>query len=244
MLTVARRPRLIDEAAERIQQLINQQAIKPGSRLPSERDLATQLGLGRTSIREGLRTLEMVGLIETVPGKGIFLRESLGAPFKKLIQSWLSLHKGTVQELIELREAIETQAAYLTAMRAAPKDIHDMVRAVEVMRQATEVNNAEGFVEADNNFHDIIARTTGNSLLRRSLASIAHEIQTFRLATALIGPSMLARSLSDHEKILAAIKSRDPAAAQLAMREHIVRTPKDFKLFSDEPDPATPDKDH
>lgn len=230
VLFATKRSRLSDHAAERIRLLIEEQGIAPGSRLPSERELSRQLGVGRTSVREGLRTLEMIGLIETVPSKGVYLREGTAGPLDKLITSWLSIHKGTVHDLIELREAVETQAACLAANRAAPPLIASMEQAVIAMRWAKDAEDAERFVDADTAFHDAVAEASGNALLRRALASIAREIVTFRMATALLGQTVLERSLADHERVLSAIKARDASAAGAAMREHIVRTPHDLHV--------------
>ncbi len=231
MFIAEKKVRLLDEAADRIKSYIEDHRLQPGMRLPSERDLVKQLSLGRTSIREGLRYLEMLGLIEIQAGKGIYLKDNKENSLNNTFNSWFTLHKGTVRELIELREAIETHSAFLAAMRASARDILDMERAVSIMQVATEQNDAARFVEADTNFHDAIARASGNNLLRRVLGSIAQEIITFRMAAANYGPEMLQRSLTDHTRILKAIVSREPSQALQSMREHIVRTPMDFNLL-------------
>jgi GntR family transcriptional repressor for pyruvate dehydrogenase complex len=233
MYLATKRSRILDEAAEKIRTFIEEQGIQPGSRLPSERDLVKKLGVGRTSVREGLRSLELVGLVEVVPGKGMYLKEKIDAPLQRLIESWLPDHRGMVKELVELREAIETQSAYLAAGRAKESDILDMERAVAIMRAAVPENDVERFVEADTDFHDTIAKASGNGLLRQVLGSIAKEIFTFRMAAAYLGETMLQRSLSDHEAVLKAITEKNPAGALHAMREHIVRTPMDFHLIGE-----------
>jgi len=230
MFIVEKRNRLLDETAERIKNYIEQHKLTPGSRLPSERDLVKHLGVGRTSIREGLRNLEMNGLIEIKAGKGIFLRDNQGSAINQTIQSWLFTHKGTIRELVELREALETHSAFLAAMRATAHDILDMERAVATMRIAAQGNDPEQFVEADTRFHNTIARASGNVLLGKVLESLAKEIISYRRAAAYLGPEMLHRSLSDHTFILKAIIAREPSTALQAMREHIVKTPMDFDL--------------
>jgi GntR family transcriptional regulator, transcriptional repressor for pyruvate dehydrogenase complex len=231
MFLAEKKVRLLDEAADRIKSYIEDHQLQPGMRLPSERDLVKQLSLGRTSIREGLRYLEMLGLIEIKAGKGIYLKDHKESSLNKTINSWFTVHEGTVRELIELREAIETHSAFLAAMRASAMDIIEMEQAVSIMRVAAEQNDVARFVQADTNFHDAIARASGNSLLRRVLGSIAQEIITFRMAAAYFGAEMLQRSLTDHAQILKAIVAREPSQALQAMREHIVRTPMDFNLL-------------
>lgn len=231
MFLSGERRRLSDAAVDQIRRLIDERGLHPGDRIPPERELSRLLGIGRTSLREGLRTLEMSGLIETVPGKGIFLKESVAAPLDALIRSWLSLHQGTVRDLVELREAIETQAAYLAAQRASPHDLATMGEQVSAMRLATAAGDAERFVAADAAFHDAVARASGNHLLRRALTSMAREIRTFQTATARLGQSMLERSLADHEAIWMAIQEHSPVDARRSMRAHIVRTPREFRIL-------------
>src|SRR5262245_43487559 len=238
MFVVANRRRLSDDAAEQIRRLIDEREIRPGERLPPERELARMLCVGRTSVREGLRTLDMMGLIEVVPGKGVFRKAGIAGPLDNVIRSWLSTHKGDLRDLVELREAVETQAASLAAQRAAPEDVAAMERALRVMRLATDDNDAERFVGADTAFHDAIARAGGNRLLRRALESIAREIGTFRMATARLGAAMLERSLADHEAVCRAIKAGDPVAARRAMRQHIVGTPMAFNVLDGTPPAA------
>jgi GntR family transcriptional repressor for pyruvate dehydrogenase complex len=230
-----RRTRLADDVVEQLRQRVAEQGLRPGDRLPSERELARQLGIGRTSLREGLRVLELIGFLEIRPGRGVYLKEGAAAPLGRLIRTWISSQRGTIQELIELREATETKAAALAAERASAADIATLAQVVEQLRAATEANDAAGFVQADTQFHDLIALASGNRLLRRALASIAEETVLYRTATAHLGHAALARSLADHEEIFRAIAAHNPPAAGLAMQQHIVRFPTDFQLLDTVP---------
>jgi GntR family transcriptional regulator, transcriptional repressor for pyruvate dehydrogenase complex len=225
VLVTGRRGRVSDDAAEQIRRLVDEARLQPGDRLPPERELAARLGVGRTSIREGLRVLELTGYVAVVPSKGVFLKEGAAGPFDQLVRAWLLSNQGALRELVELREALETQAAVLAAERATDDDRWAVRRALSRQREATAVADPDAFVAADNAFHDAIARATGNALLRRALAAIAREVETYKLTTARLGPEARDRALADHDRIAAAIEAGDVAAARGAMRSHIVETP-------------------
>ncbi len=216
------RSRLSDDAAEQVRRLIHEGGLRPGDRLPSERDLARQLGVARTSVREGLRSLEIAGFLEIVPGKGTFLRDGASVPFSNAIRSWLARHEGAIVELIELREAIESQAARLAAERSTPEDTVALGAALTLMREATITLEVDRFVEADRVFHDALAQATRNDLIRRALASIARETLSFRQATTSLGRWVMERTIAEHEAILRAIAARDATNAATAMRAHIL----------------------
>jgi GntR family transcriptional repressor for pyruvate dehydrogenase complex len=241
MIQRAGRGRVSDDAAERIRELVAEWGIEPGDRLPPERDLAVRLGVGRTSVREGLRSLEVMGVVEIRPSRGVFLKGDAAAPLNGFIRSWLSAHRGSLQALVELREALETQAAALAASRADGDDFHAMRKALSAQRAAFDGDDHTAFVEADDAFHDAIARAAGNGLLRRALTSVAQEIRVYKLATARIGVEARRRPLADHAAVIAAIEAGDVAAAREAMRTHIVQTPLDIGVLAEDAPASPPD---
>lgn len=237
MLT-ARRARISDDAADQVRRLAEDRGLRPGDRIPPERELAQLLGVGRTSIREGLRVLEIIGFVEIVPSKGVFLKADASAPLAKLIHGWLWTHRGSVQELIELREALETQAASLAAQRRTDDDLDVLAEALLGMRGVLDLEDGERFVAADDDFHDAIARAGRNPLVRRALSSINQEVQAYKLTTARLGRWYRERAVDDHERVLAALQASDPERAAAAMRQHIVQTPHDFHLLDEQPEDA------
>ena len=231
MLSSARRPRVSDDAAERILSLADERGLLPGDRLPAERDLAAQLGVARTSVREGLRALELIGLVEIRPSRGVFLKTGPGASLDLVIRSWIASHQGSVTELIELREAIETQSASLAAVRAAPLDIYAIERTLDLQRAAMHAQDIDLFVRGDNAFHDAVAAASQNGLLRQALASLSRDIEVYKTATARLGASAREHAVADHQSIAHAIRSGDEAAARDAMRRHIVETPREIGVL-------------
>lgn len=231
MLSPVRRIRVSDDAAERILQLADQRGLLPGDRLPAERELASQLGVARTSVREGLRALELIGLVEIRPSRGVYLKVGPGATLDLVIRSWIASHQGSVADLIELREALETQSAALAAVRAGPLDVHAIERTLELQRAAMHAHDIDLFVRGDNAFHDAVALASRNGLLRQALASISGDIHVYKTTTARLGESARQHAVNDHGEIAEAIRTGDEAAARLAMRRHIVETPRDIGVL-------------
>lgn len=233
-----RRARVSDDAAEQVRRLVEEWGLQPGDRLPPERELAARLGVGRTSVREGLRVLELIGFVEVLPSRGVFLKEGAAGQLDRLVRSWLSAQRGPLLELVELREALETQVAGLAAERAEPRHWAALDGALTTMRDAENDADPDDFVAADNAFHDAIAGGAGNSLLRRALASVGREVGAYKLTTARLGREARHRALADHVIIAAALHERDVEAARAAMRRHIVVTPRDLGVL-ERPEPLT-----
>lgn len=221
MYVATKRARISDDAAERLRELVEEWGLKPGDRLPPERELAARLGVGRTSVREGLRALELVGFVDVIPSKGVYLKEDAGGRLERRLRAWLTADRGGTRDLIELREALEGQAAALAAARATPVDLATIERQLNAMRAALDDADLEPFVIAEAAFHDAIARASRNGLLRRSLGAIAEEVAAQTLAVAQISADARQRAVAEHAAIVGALRDRDQASASAAMRDHI-----------------------
>jgi GntR family transcriptional repressor for pyruvate dehydrogenase complex len=219
-MTVAR-ARLSDGAAAQVRRLIEQRALGPGDRLPSERDLARELGLARTSVREGLRTLELLGFIAVVPGKGIFLKDGVSGSLGRVLRTWAAVHGGALREVYEARAALEIEAAALAAARTSSEATAAMEQALAAMGSAKDRGDVEGYVEADAAFHDALARASGNGVIRQLLGAIARETLAYRLTTARFGATMLEPSFGGHRPVLDAVLAKAPGPARRAMRRHM-----------------------
>lgn len=234
----ARRARISDDAAEQIRNRVADWGLKPGDRLPPERELAARLGVGRTSVREGLRTLELSGFVDVIPSKGVYLKEDAGGQLDRLVSSWLTADRGGALELIELRAALEGQTAALAATRATPVELATIERAVASMGAgaAAQADTGAGdgaddlaaFTAQDAAVHDAIARASRNGLLRRALGAIARETGAHAAATAALGHPARDRAVAEHGEIVAAIRARDAARAREAMERHVMRVAEDL----------------
>lgn len=215
--------KIYEEIVEQIRELVVRGELKPGDKLPSERDLVERLKVSRASIREALSALEMMGLLEVRSGEGTFMRrlkpESVIAPL-----AWmLSIEKGTVQELLEVRKILEVQAAKLAAQRAQAEDLRELEDALENMRQ--EIINPElGGEKADLQFHYAITRATNNKILILIMDAISDMMQQMlktsreKLYQGKYTPNIL---YSEHAQIYEAIKRKDPKQASECILEHL-----------------------
>jgi GntR family transcriptional regulator, transcriptional repressor for pyruvate dehydrogenase complex len=232
MFVPNRRVRISDDAAEQIRERVEEWGLKPGDRLPPERELATRLGVGRTSVREGLRALELSGFVDVIPSKGVFLKEDPGGKLERTLSAWLTADRGGQLELIELRTALEGQAVALAAERATPVELATIERGLPALRSAVAGGDPAATVSADASFHDAIARASRNGLLRRVLATIGADIsvqvhaQTESGLTGEVGKRMLA----DHEAITTAMKGRDSATARAVMERHVSQVAVDLGI--------------
>lgn len=219
---VSPEPRLYRIVADRIQELIREERINPGERLPSERDLATKLSVSRASLREALLALELGGVIEVRGGSGVYVSAAA--------ESEASLPEAGPGpfEVLSARRLIEAEVAGIAARMATDSAVDAILRAVEEMeRQHADKSSNE---QADRNFHLAIARATGNSALvgvvgylwdqRGSLwHKLKEHFQTEELRLA---------TLADHRAIVEAIAARDPTQAKRAMRAHLERVTRTF----------------
>lgn len=219
---VSPEPRLYRVVADRIQELIREERINPGERLPSERDLATKLSVSRASLREALLALELGGVIEVRGGSGVYVSAAAES------EAGLPEAGPGPFEVLSARRLIEAEVAGIAARMATDSAVDAILRAVEEMeRQHADKSSNE---QADRNFHLAIARATGNSALvgvvgylwdqRGSLwHKLKEHFQTEELRLA---------TLADHRAIVEAIAARDPTQAKRAMRAHLERVTRTF----------------
>lgn len=220
MLEPVKKQRLYREIVEQITQLIAEGKLKIGDRLPPERELMDTLSVSRASLREALKALELMGLIEVRHGEGSFVK---GVSLEALINpmaSALVVQDGTVLEIVEARELLETQIARLAAKRATPEAIKKARAAISMREKFLAENNIPDLIQSDTDFHLAIAEATGNDLLVRMMTGITDILVRARAKTILL-PNMPQDSQESHRKILAAIESGDADAASQAMREHL-----------------------
>jgi GntR family transcriptional regulator, transcriptional repressor for pyruvate dehydrogenase complex len=213
-----RKTRVSEEIIGQVRDLITSGRLKVGDRLPAERELATTLQVGRSTVREAIRAMESLGILEARPGEGTFLvsnpSEQRPDPVTaNAFKSWENQRK-----LFEVRMVIEPDLAALAARRASFEQIVKMRNILE--EQDALVKRGETGIKSDTAFHFLLAEAAGNDVLVRimdSLMSLLHETREATLHTG--GRSV--RSMKQHRTILRAIEARDPVAAERRMREHI-----------------------
>jgi GntR family uxuAB operon transcriptional repressor len=214
--------RLYRIVASRIHELITEENIKAGERLPSERDLATKLSVSRTSLREALIALELGGIVEVRGGSGVYVSD-------KAVPQIVVPEVGPGPfEVLSARRMIEAEVAAIAAKMATDSAIDAILTAVLEMELHHDDRSANEL--ADRNFHLAIARATGNSALVGVVEYLWNQRGTLwhKLKEHFQTEELRQQTLKDHRAILEAIASHDAAGARQAMRAHLERVTRTF----------------
>jgi GntR family transcriptional regulator, transcriptional repressor for pyruvate dehydrogenase complex len=212
-----RKQRVHEEVARRIEQVIVNQ-LHPGDKLPAERELAEMLGVSRSSIRDALRRLEMVGLVEPRQGAGTVVREISHDALVGPLTNAIARKRLMVAELLDFRRMLEPPMAARAATHGSAEEIGRMEEILR--RQTKKVRAGELAVEEDAEFHYSLARASGNSVVLKVVDVIMDLLRETR-SRSLQSEGRPQKSLAGHRRIMTAIKRRDSAAAETAMRQHI-----------------------
>ena len=224
------RPKLSDMAAEAVVQFITHENLQPGDKLPTEKELSDRLGIGRTSVREGIRQLDAVGLLATYQGKGVYLREvtieSLFASQKRIpVASFLTLSKNELLDILAIRLMIESEACQLAAERIQPHEIEELQAIQLAMLKA--LARREEFIAYDIQFHKQILVASGNVILPK-LFEFIRDLYSKQLTLASMVPQAMERALHFHEKILSALENKHTAQAVEYLHQHLEDTKKEL----------------
>lgn len=206
--------------------MITTGSLKAGSRLPVEKDLAAELGVSRSSLREGVRALANMGVLETRQGDGTYVTSLepslLLAPMSFLID----LHgvSDTVH-LQAVRRVLETEAAGRAALfidEAALSEAREILDAVEPLTTRSSPGDYETFIEADIAFHGIIARASNNPALEALIGALASRTIRARTWRAIFEDGALVSTHAEHVSILKSLDHRDADGARLRMGAHLL----------------------
>jgi len=231
-----RRSRLYQSIVEQIEALLEKGELHPGDQLPAERALADQFQVSRASVREALRTLELLGIVETRAGGGTFVRQvapdDLARPLHSLIARGHSL-----PDVIEFRGVVEPAIAALAATRVTPAQLEELHELLVL--QQRKVAAGEAYADEDSRFHEVIGDASGNELLVTMLGVIWDVLRGSR--EQWLQTNQRAHSSIDaHQRILAALEAHDPEAARVAAADHIRAVGEGIlKLIADQPQKTT-----
>src|SRR6478735_167251 len=212
------RDALPDQIAQRLIALITEKHLKPGDRLPPERELSAAMGVSRSSLREALRALAMLGVAEMRQGDGTYLTALDPEALMKPVGLVLALSDSGLEELFEARKLVEPGLAALDATRIDDAAAAELMRCAESTPAVLE--KPEAFMWADIELHAQIARAASNAVLTRLLDSIAGMALASRRRTGQL-VAVRKQSVLDHREIAAAIAAHDADAAYAAMLRHL-----------------------
>lgn len=207
-----------EAVAQRLIGLINAGFLKPGDRLPPERNLAAQLHVGRTTVREALKLLTLSGLLEARRGAGTYVREDYSNFVSNQVEWSALLSAQDVDQIFEVRDTLAVRSASLAAERATPEEIE----LITVYRKVLELEgrDVEKETEIDLAFHQAIAAASHNVLLSRLMLSLQNLLRQYiNLANERTDNAIT--TVQEHEAVYNAIAARDPVAAAQAMARHL-----------------------
>jgi len=189
---------------ETLREAIINATLKPGERL-MEIQMAEEMGVSRTPVREAIRKLELEGFVVMIPRKGAYVA---GISMKD------------IADVFEIRTAMEGLAAGLAAERITEEEMESLERILVKIGEYVQNNDLEKLIEADTEFHEILFKASRNERLVQIVSNLREQIQRFRTAS-LSTPGRMKYALEEHKKIVEAVSERNVELAQALAREHI-----------------------
>lgn len=224
------RPSRVTEIVTALRTRIDSGQLRPGDKLPTEPQLSAEFGVSRTVIREAVAALRGDGLLQSRQGSGVFVL----APSLTKRGMLTEVDRGklsSVLSLLELRIAIETEAAALAAQRCSPDQEEAMMAALANLR--TEMQAGRNAVEADFAFHKSIAAASGNPRFIDMLTMFGEALIPRGLVSDAVNtdPAYLLALDGEHMAVVQAIQNRDPEAARCAMRDHLTHSQRRYRAM-------------
>ncbi|MFC4110530.1 FadR/GntR family transcriptional regulator [Micromonospora zhanjiangensis] len=211
---------LTDEAIAKIRGLIQSGELPPGTRLPPEQQLAAQMGLSRSGVREAVKVLESARVLDVRRGDGTYvtslaprlLLEGLGLAVELL-------RDDTLLEVMEVRRLLEPVATGLAALSISDEQLDELGRILDEMRSAAD--DAEQLIRFDTTFHHTVITATGNETLTSLLAGLSGRTVRARVWRGLIEGNAAHKTIDEHQAIYLALRSRDQLLAQASALLHV-----------------------
>ena len=230
MFRSIKRSRLSDEVANQIKTLISEGKLKPGDRLPPERELIKQFGVSRPSLREALNSLGAIGFLEVRQAKRTFVRSVAADRMEDPLSFLIKTDTQKIFDLIEVRKAMEAWSAFHAAERATQEDIAQLGSILKEMRNAFEKGRTWEKEDAD--FHLAIAQATHNTIQTHIMSTI-YDLLRESVARIFTDRSKVKKLLYQHYRIFSAIKSHSPEKARDKTLEHLDYVDSEVKAYRD-----------
>jgi DNA-binding FadR family transcriptional regulator len=208
-----------DEAIEKLRAMIVSGQLRPGDRLPREADLANTLGLSRNSLREAVRALALVRILDVRQGDGTYVSSLAADSLLEALNFIVEFHHdASVLELLEVRRILEPAASARAAVLITPESVDQLA---EILGRANAESPVEDLVKADVEFHRAIAVAAGNTVLASLIESLSAPTQRARVWRGMTQEGALHRTLDEHRAIFDAIARRDPEMARTWATVHV-----------------------
>ncbi|HEX3876892.1 MAG TPA: FadR/GntR family transcriptional regulator [Bryobacteraceae bacterium] len=220
---------LSDQVAAQIAAQISEEFWRPGDKLPGESELCATMRIGRSTLREALKSLAYVGIVQMRPGEGTYVTENAHSLAHRIHARGILKSDKELQDVSEARLILETELAAMAAERLQPDDLKRLEEILGEMKICLE-EGGQDYAVLDVDFHLAIAKSSKNQLMYELLAQIRHVLQDF-IATSQELPGMKDSAHEHHARILAALRQRNPEKARREMRTHLQICEKAFSLL-------------
>lgn len=211
-------------AARKIQSMILGGELRPGEKVPSQREFALSLGVSRASLREALLTLETLGLLKTEPGRGTFVSQERPSASRNMAR-WRYADSYQVTDVFETRIMLEGQISGLSSQTLTEEEFQALEHQTDTMERNWESGDLLSNVEADLEFHAIIAAACPNRMIVDLYQSVRDQLtQTQIQPIPITEPARMRASIAEHRRIIEALRMRDATSAMTEMHNHIRNT--------------------
>lgn len=222
--------RLSESMVDAIKQMVVDDGFQPGDKFYSENELTAKLGVSRSSVREAVRILEVVGQLSVKHGKGIFIVNTDAHPFDAFVD-WLRNNDQSLQEHFEVRLIVEPQAARLAALAATPEDIAQLEKVHASFVRNARLGLTAETIQCDRDFHKLLARATHNKVLSALIRSMTTSLIDDWISS-FHTPGRMEKTVGEHGLVLEAVRTGDAEAAMEHMAAHLRNAIRDIKKSS------------
>jgi len=227
-----------DVVIEGVKSMLTRGELAPGSRLPIEKDLAAQLGVSRGSLREGVRALAALGVLETRQGDGTYVTSLDPGTLLSPLGFLADLHQPAhIADMLAVRRVLESESVALAATRVTDDDLSELDRVLGVVDTILENEpdmDLEAFIHADTEFHRLIARASGNRPLAAIIDTLVGRTFRARLWRAISHRGSVRETQAEHRAILDELLRRDPERARIRMATHLLGVEQFSAAHADE----------
>jgi GntR family transcriptional regulator, transcriptional repressor for pyruvate dehydrogenase complex len=230
----ATRKRLTDEVVPVLR--ARAEELPVGAKMPTEWQIVEELGVSRQTARESFAVLQTEGYIEIKHGKGAFVLDKSAGDAQRF-QDWFSGNQFAIDELLEMRTAVEPYVAELAATRISGEQLERLRVSVEEFRDVLLGDDVDAKVAADEEFHAIVLEASGNKGLTTFYETFIPSLRDFR-SRVFSPPADPLLALPHHTRIFDAILARDPGEAHRQMRDHIDHSRLDVRRLATASEPA------
>lgn len=229
MIKPIKKINVAEQAIEKVYELIKERKLQIGDKIPTERELANILGISRSSLREGLKVLEMIGVVKIIQGKGIIIENSsLSNSIITPLTFSILLNKNTFLELFEARKLIEVECAGLAAERITPEELKEIEEIYKLLIKHKD--NRDESIKYEITLHEKINSIAKNNILEDILSSMRRLLKESRDATV-PQKGVSQETINNHKKLIKALSEKDSSKARRIMFEHLDVVSKRLNKF-------------